>query len=65
MPFPKTEVDLEKAGYEYEGSGRCRACNAEISWYRTPNGKRIPLDEGTMEPHWSTCPNADGFRRGK
>lgn len=25
--------------------------------------KHIPLNEGTMEPHWSDCPNAKDFRR--
>lgn len=65
MAFPRTEAELEAAGYEFENAGRCRACQAEIAWYRTPAGKRMPLDEGTLEPHWSTCPNADDFRKKK
>lgn len=63
MTFPKTEIELEQAGYEYEGSGKCRACGQEIAWYRTPAGKRMPLEEGTLEPHWAKCPNAKDFRR--
>ncbi len=61
-PFPRTELELEKAGYVYEGTGKCRACACEIAWYRTPTGKRMPLEEGTLEPHWAKCPNADQFR---
>jgi len=64
MPFPKTEGELEQAGYEYEGTRKCsgRDCDQDIAWYRTPRGKRIPLDEGTLEVHWDNCPNAEDFR---
>lgn len=27
---------------------KCRSCQAEISWYKTPRGKNIPIDP---EPH--------------
>ena len=65
MPFPRTDEELARAGYEYEGTSRCNGlnCRKEIAWYRTPAGKRIPLDEGTLEPHWSTCPDAKEFRK--
>ena len=65
MPFPKTEAEFAEAGYEYESTSRCKGptCRASIAWYRTPKGKRIPLDEGTLEPHWSTCPDAIDFRK--
>ena len=59
MQFPTTETGLKEAGYVYENSGKCRFCQAEIAWYRTPKGKTIPLDEGTLQPHWPTCPNND------
>ena len=65
MPFPKTEQELEAAGYEYEGTGKCRDCAVEIAWYRTPAGKRMPLEEGTLEPHWAKCPGAERFRKRK
>jgi len=65
MGFPKTEMELEAAGYVFEGSGRCRACNQEIAWYRTPAGKRMPLDEGTLEPHWAACTDPELFRKVK
>ncbi len=63
MPFPKTDKELREQGYQYENTGRCRGCGAEIEWYLTPHGKHIPLDCGTMEPHWSTCEKADQFRK--
>ncbi len=63
MPFPRTEQGLAEAGYEYENSTKCKGCGADIAWFKTPRGKHIPLNEGTMEPHWSDCPNAKDFRR--
>ena len=62
MPFPKTDTEFNQAGYVYENKGKCRGCGADIEWWRTPKGKAMPLDAGTLEPHWSTCPNAKEFR---
>lgn len=62
MAFPKTEQELALQGYKFKNSGHCSGCNAEIAWYETPRGKMMPLDEGTLEPHWSTCPKAEQFR---
>lgn len=39
MSFPRTETELEAAGYEYEGSGRCRVLNAELA--RAQVGSRV------------------------
>ena len=63
--IPKTADGLRAAGYEFINGGVCRGCRARISWYSTPKGKSIPLDVHTYEPHWSTCPNADDFRKKK
>lgn len=65
MPFPKTESELAAAGYKFLNSAKCGAdgCGAEIAWYRTPGGKHIPLDEGTLEAHWATCANPEQFRK--
>ena len=54
-PIPNTEAALEAAGYVFEGTGKCRGCGEELAWYRTPSGHRIPLEEGTLEPHPTTC----------
>ena len=65
MPeFPKTDTALVAAGYVFDGTGRCsgRDCRAEIEWWITPKNKRIPLNAGSLEPHWVDCPNAKDFR---
>jgi hypothetical protein len=59
----QTDGDLREAGYLFEGRARCRGCQAEIEWWRTPRGKAMPIDPGTMQPHWATCPKADDFRK--
>lgn len=56
---------------------RCSSCDAEIVWFKTRNGKRMPVDERSTQPtdredqldlsrhvsHFSTCPHADQHRR--
>lgn len=59
----KTDADLKAAGYTFENKARCRSCGAEIEFWLTPKQKHIPLDAGTMQPHFSTCPDADKFRK--
>lgn len=59
MPFPHTDTGLAEQGYEFEGKGKCKACQADIEWWRTPKQKHIPLNAGTLEPHWHTCPQVD------
>lgn len=59
----KTDADLKAAGFSFENKGRCRSCKAEIEWWLSPKGKHCPLDAGTMAPHFSTCPDADKFRK--
>ena len=61
--FPDTEQGLADAGYKYQDTGKCRSCGEEIAWYETPNGKMMPLNEGTLEPHWATCPDANNWRK--
>lgn len=62
--FPMTVEELKAAGYERvrQVSVPCKACNAQIEFWRTPHGKMIPLDVGTLAPHWATCPEAKRFR---
>ena len=31
--------------YVFEGYGTCRACGAALLWWRTPRGKRLPVDD--------------------
>lgn len=63
MAFPKTLDELRAAGYKFEGGADCKACKAPIEWWTTPKGKKIPMDHGTANPHWASCPNAQDFRR--
>jgi len=67
MKFPDTYAGLVDAGYEPPPDdgriSRCRSCNAEIMWWKTPRGKSIPLDIDTYVAHFQTCPDADKFRR--
>lgn len=62
MAFPKTADELDAQGYRFSGMGTCRACGAQIAWYKTPKGKSIPLNQD-LEPHWATCPKAQEFRK--
>jgi len=65
MPFPKTKDELEAAGYRYVNSGQCTAqsCLAPVEWWRTPKNAKMPLDVGTLEPHWATCKAVAKFRK--
>ena len=65
MPFPKTETELTEQGYRYDNKSLCRGCDATIEWWITPKGAHMPLDPGTKEPHWSTCPNAARFKKAR
>lgn len=65
MNFPTSQQGLLDAGYTPTGEGHCRACGAAIDWWKTPNGKVIPLDFATATPHWSTCPKADDSRKAR
>jgi hypothetical protein len=56
-------------------SPHCRTCNAPIVWLKTPSGKNMPVDAGSVEPdddrymagkhvsHFATCPQAGQHRR--
>lgn len=68
--FPQTRDELVYRGYKFLNVGTCRGCHAQIEWYETPIGKKIPMDymqEGTSpaKAHWATCPNSQDFRKGK
>ncbi len=65
MPFPQTEKELVLAGYRFEKLSICQGCRRDIEWWRTPAGKLMPLNLGTVVPHWSTCLKADQFRKRK
>ncbi len=57
--------ELEAAGYRFVNTSRCygQDCGAEIDWYETPKGRKMPLDPDTLEPHFGSCPNVKEFRQ--
>jgi hypothetical protein len=65
MAFPLTIEEMNSRGYVFKNESDCSACHARIDWYKTPAGKFIPINKGTAEPHWASCPNAKDFRQAK
>jgi hypothetical protein len=57
----------------------CSSCGADIVWFKTKNGKRMPVDEATTQPndaehmldlsrhksHFASCQNAEQHRRSR
>jgi hypothetical protein len=67
-PWPyHSDTELRAASYRFDRTETCKGpnCRQEIEFWWTPGGKRIPLDPGTMEPHFATCVDVDRFRREK
>jgi murein endopeptidase len=67
MPFPQDLDALKLAGYRFDNHARCRGCNAEVEWWFTPKGKKMPFNlmEKFSSPavaHLVTCPERDEFR---
>lgn len=62
MAYPTTIEEMKQQGYKFSGEGECRSCGADIEWWETPRGKKMPTNHGTAEPHWSTCPSANQHR---
>lgn len=74
MPIPNRRDDLQSFGYSFSGKGHCSGCGEEIEWWKTPTRKNMPFtvkfaglndEDEFLEPHWSTCPKADQYRRKK
>ena len=63
MAFPKNAEEAQKMGYRFLNSSHCRGCGVAIEWWKTPNGKHMPVsDPETFLPHWADCPKANQFR---
>ena len=76
--IPTNREDLIAAGYLCDNEARCRGCGAEIEWWITPRGKKMPMSVVAVRernspiapvqrweriPHWTNCPKADSFRK--
>lgn len=70
MPFPKDLDAMTAAGYTFKNHGTCRGCGEDIEWWETPAGRPIPMNpmqRGSDKAiaHFSTCTEADSFRKDK
>lgn len=68
MLFPETSDALKAAGYQWQNDGVCKGCGADIEWWRTPQGKYLPMDpmeRGSSRAisHFATCSDTPLFRR--
>ena len=68
MGFPCTLSDMVPAVYSFDGEGVCKGCGNDIEWWTTPTGKKIPMNpmpgsKDAATAHWTTCEEADSFRR--
>lgn len=46
-----------------EKSSYCRSCKEKIHWSKTKNDKFMPINEDLKTSHYSTCPQAKGWRK--
>lgn len=79
ITYPTTSGELRDAGFVYDNDAVCRGrgCGAQIQWWITPGGKKMPLSfvivgslaEGNrmekLQPHFADCPAAEDFRKGR
>lgn len=68
MGFPTTFAEMKEKGYRLDDDAKCRGCRADIEWWYTPTGKKIPMNpmpknESPAVAHWATCPEAEEFKR--
>jgi hypothetical protein len=71
MKFPATREEVKKAGYVFVFARPCRRCDRNLEFYRTPEGRTVPLEstvsgkEWKMDSHFKTCPYANEFSKKK
>jgi hypothetical protein len=72
-------IDQEVIRRKHPFTRQCTSCGADIVWFRTSSGKRMPVDEATTKPndaehmldlkrhisHFATCPEADKWRKSR
>jgi hypothetical protein len=65
----ETLYEMRRAGYKFLNHSKCKSCKAEIEWWETNNGKKLPFDpmpaddHAKVTAHFASCPNADDHRR--
>lgn len=67
MPFPRTEEELAEQGYEKLGDAKCSSirCGALVTWWKTPNKKRLAMNRATAITHFFSCLDDNRFRKPK
>ena len=60
MPIPRNFAELKAKGYSFVDHGRCDACDQPVEWWRTPQGRQIPMNPMPLAAsqargHWGTC----------
>ena len=69
LHLPASAEQLKSAGWRPLCSRACKLCHNPLEFWRTQNGKPMPLEsvivDGTwlLASHWATCPFADKFRK--
>lgn len=68
MPFPKDADALKQAGWVFENDATCRGCGADIEWWTTSAGRKMPMEPmprggSPAVSHFSVCTEADSFRK--
>lgn len=67
----------EEPGVRHPKAVNCGSCRALIVWFKTPQGRKMPVDEETVRPtdgendldlsrhrsHFATCPDANKHRK--
>lgn len=63
--------EMRRAGYKFLAHSKCKSCHADIEWWQTNNGKKIPFDpmpksdDAQTTTHFATCPDTDRHRKPK
>ena len=66
--MPETRHEMVRAMYELKSTARCKGCDAPIEWWKTTNGKMLPVnvepsgEYAAVVTHWVTCPKRDDFK---
>lgn len=71
MTTPKSRRELTEAGYRFSSNARCKGCEKNIEWWKTPDNKNAPMSVQRIEgcevliSHFADCKKVEQFRRVK
>jgi hypothetical protein len=67
----ETLYEMRRAGYKFLNHAKCKSCHADIEWWETCNGRKMPFNpmpedqDAPTTAHFVTCPDADKHRKSK